>query len=273
MSLGSRRVRIDLAYDGTEFHGWQLQPRDRTVQGELERALSRLSGGARVPVRGAGRTDAGVHARGQVADALLPERLGDGEVLRALSRILPPDVRVRGVRTVRRTFHAWHDARTKTYAYRLDRSDHGDPFLARFTLHRPGEIDRAAIEEGLRKLPGRKDWSGFTDSRCDKEDRVRTLFEARYREGGAVAVFEFRADGFLTRMVRNLVGTLLDVGEGRIPPGRIDEILESRNRGLAGATAAARGLSLERVEYDPADAAGPAARVGRSEEGPWLGSW
>lgn len=272
MSRGSRRVRIDLAYDGTEFHGWQLQPRERTVQGELERALARLSGGARVPVRGAGRTDAGVHARGQVADAVLPARLGDEEVLRALSKILPRDVRVRGVRTVPDAFHAWHDARSKTYAYRLDRSDHGDPFLARYALHRPGRLDRAAIEDGLLRLPGRRDWSGFTDSRCEKEDRVRTLHEASYRERGAVAVFLFRADGFLTRMVRNFVGTLLDVGDGRIPPRRVDEILESRNRALAGATAPPHGLSLERVEY-AADPEGGADRVGRSEEDPWLESW
>lgn len=262
-----RRVRLDLAYDGTDYHGWQFQPRDRTVQGTVEAALARMTAGRRVPVRGAGRTDAGVHARGQVADAWVPASLSDDAIRRGLASILPSDIVVHDVRAVEPAFHAWHDAVSKTYVYRLDRRLRGDPFLARFTLHRPGALDLAAIEDALGRLPGRRDWSGFADSRCEKEDRVRTLLEARYEERDGTGRFLFRADGFLTRMVRNLVGTLLEIGGGRVPPERIDAILAGGDRGLAGSTAPARGLCLERVDY------GEAATVPPKREVPWNGSW
>ena len=268
-----RRVRIDLAYDGTDYHGWQLQPRDRTVQGTVEAALSRMLGGARAPVRGAGRTDAGVHARGQVADVVLPESLSDAALHRALAAILPEDIRVSSVRTVDFAFHAWHHAVSKTYAYRLDRSVHGDPFRSRFALHWPDRLDVEAIEDALGRLPGRRDWSGFVDSRCDKDDRVRNLVEATYAGSERDGVFLFRADGFLTRMVRNFVGTLLEIGRGRIPPGRIDDILRSGDRTLAGPTAPAKGLHLLRVAYAGEEDVATAARVGRHEEEPWIGSW
>lgn len=269
-----RRVRIDLAYDGTDYHGWQVQPRDRTVQGTLESALARMMGGHRVPVRGAGRTDAGVHALGQVADAVVPASLPDADLLRGLASILPDDIRVHAVRTVDDGFHPWRHALGKTYAYRIDRSAHGDPFLARFALHRSGPLDRAAVDDALARLPGRRDWSGFADSRCEKDDRVREVVRATYREAAGRGVFVFRADGFLTRMVRNFVGTLLEIGRGRMPASRIDEILRSGDRTLAGPTAPAKGLHLVRVTYpsevgDVADA----ARVGASEEDPWTGSW
>lgn len=268
-----RRIRLDLAYDGTDYHGWQLQPRLRTVQGALEDALGRMAGGRRVPVRGAGRTDAGVHARGQVADALVPESLVDAEIGRGLASILPGDIRVRRVRSVEREFHAWRDAVSKTYVYRLDRTFEGDPFRTRFAWHRSGRLDLDAIEDGLRRLPGRRDWTGFADSRCDKEDRVRRLFEATYAERGGEGRFAFRADGFLTRMVRNLVGTLLAIGAGSMPPHRIDEILASADRRLAGPTAPPHGLCLERVVYPGEDDGGDAARVPPAEEDAWAGSW
>lgn len=181
--------------------------------------------------------------------------------------MLPDDLVVHDVRTVDPAFHAWRDAVSKTYVYRIDRRSRRDPFLARFTLHRPGALDLAAIEDALGRLPGRRDWSGFADSRCEKEDRVRTLLEARYEEREGAGRFLFRADGFLTRMVRNLVGTLVEIGGGRIAPERIDAILASGNRGLAGATAPARGLCLERVDY------GDAARVPPTREVPWNGFW
>jgi tRNA pseudouridine38-40 synthase len=129
------------------------------------------------------------------------------------------------------------------------------------------------MEDALRRLPGRRDWSGFADSRCEKEDRVRTLSEAAYAETGGEGRFLFRADGFLTRMVRNLVGTLLEVGRGRMPPERIDQVLATGDRTLAGPTAPARGLHLFRVAYPGEDGPGPAARVGGREEEAWNGSW
>jgi len=247
-TAASRRIRIDLAYDGTAFAGWQFQTRRRTVQATLEAALSRLNGGRAVRVRGASRTDAGVHARGQVADCAIACRLDDAGLERALTRLLPPDVRPLSVRTVDDRFHAQYDALRKTYRYRVDRSRHADPFLARYALHVPYALDVERLREMLALLPGRRDWSGFSDSRCRVRDRIREVFEASFVDlppwGGA---FTFTADGFLTRMVRNLVGTALEIGSGRMPLERATEILDQRDRTLAAAAAPAHGLILWRV--------------------------
>jgi tRNA pseudouridine38-40 synthase len=222
----------------------------RTVQGTLESVLSRLQGGKTVRVRGAGRTDAGAHARGQVADFLLESGLDDGELHHALRGMLPVEIRPLTVRSVPQDFNARADALGKSYRYRIDRSFAGDPFMARYSLHHPHEIDRAALDTALAMLKGSKEWSGFTGSACTVDNRVRELLEARYDEGpGEEGWFTFRADGFLTHMVRNMVGTLLEIAGGRLEPDRIAAILESGDRRLAGPTAAARGLTLWRVEY------------------------
>lgn len=248
-----RRIRLDLAYDGTDFLGWQVQPSGRTVQGTVEEALCRLHGGRAVRVRGAGRTDAGVHARGQVADAEVGTSLEDAEILSALQALLPRDVRPTAVRTTAGSFDARRDAVSKTYRYVLDRSRHADPFLARFALHIPHPLDEAAVTDALARLPGTRDWSGFTGAACPCADRVRTLIEASLaRPSPGLSVFSFTADGFLNHMVRNLVGTLLEIARGRFIPDQVDDILASKDRRLAGPTAPARGLCLRRVEYrDP----------------------
>jgi len=254
LSAAPRRFRIDLAYDGTDFSGWQVQPRGRTVQGVLERTLTRLQGGRPVSVRGAGRTDAGAHARQQVADARLSISLDEAELGRALRSMLPEDLRPLRVRVVEDSFHSRRDARAKTYRYRLDRSSAGDPFLARYALRHAGDLDLEAMREALGRLPGRRDWSGFAASACVVRDRVRELSEAGYEESGdGEGWFSFTGDGFLTHMVRNLVGTLLEVGRGRFEPARVERILAEGDRSLAGPTAAARGLVLWRVVY-PGDA-------------------
>ncbi len=252
-----RRVRIVLAYDGTAYAGWQVQPRRPTVQGVLQEALATLHGGRPASVRGAGRTDAGVHAVGQVADAEVDLRMDDDRLLHALRAVLPHDVRPLEVETVPDRFHSRRDARAKTYVYLVDRSAHGDPFLARHALHVPRALDLEAMRDALERLPGRRDWTGFTAASCEIEDRVRTLAEASYEEDARrVGRFRFRADGFLTYMVRNLVGTVLDVGAGRFPPERVDDVLRTGDRAAAGPTARAHGLFLRRVEYDDHD--GPA---------------
>lgn len=246
----SRRIRIDLAYDGTDFNGWQTQLGGRTVQAVLERELGRLHGLAAVPVRAAGRTDAGAHARGQVIDAVVHTCLDDAALLYALGRMLPADIRPLRVRTVPDGFHARRDALAKTYRYRLDRTPTGDPFLSRYALHYPQAIDRAVLQQALSLLPGRRDWSGFTDSACTVRDRRRHLLEARFDVlSSAESWFSFTADGFLTRMVRNLVGTLLQIGTSGAGVERIARILESGDRSLAGPAAPARGLVLEHVAY------------------------
>jgi tRNA pseudouridine38-40 synthase len=249
VSSRCRRVRIDLAYDGTDYCGWQVQRNQRTVQGVLERALTELHGGTPVGVRGAGRTDSGVHAHGQVADCEVSVRLDDADLAYALRRLLPPDIRPIRLRTVPPGFHSRKDARSKLYRYRIDRTPHGDPFATRFALHHPTALDEALIREGLRLLPGRRDWSGFTTPRSDKEDPVREMTSATLEHGGDEIVLAFEASGFLRYMVRNLVGTLVEVGKGRMPVERIPEILESGDQDLAGPTAHPKGLHLIRVDY------------------------
>ena len=248
-----RRVRIDLAYDGTAYAGWQVQPGVRTVQGVVEEALSRLHGGRRARLCGAGRTDSGAHARGQVADVSVATRYDDAGLIRALAHMLPEDVRPRRVLTVSPSFHAQHDARSKTYRYLVDTSATGDPWRRRYALAFPLKMDEAAIDAALAQLPGTRDWSGFAGSACTVDDRVRTITEARrvsLRPG--LQAFVLTADGFLTHMVRNLVGTLLEVGRRRMEPERIEEVLVTRDRRRAGPTAPAKGLCLTRVVYDEA---------------------
>jgi len=248
MSIPGRRIRLDLAYDGTDFAGWQVQPGQRTVQGTVEEALSRLGGGVAVAVRGAGRTDAGVHARQQVADAVIASRLDDAGVLAALAAILPRDLRPRVVQTVPDAFHARKAAVSKTYCYALDRSPCGDPLRSRYALHHPHPIDRGALDEALRGIVGRRDFAGFAGAASEVKTTVRTLAEARYEESARDrGVFTFTADGFLNHMVRNLVGTLLAIGRGRFASARIAEILDSRDRTRAGPTAPAHGLCLDRI--------------------------
>jgi tRNA pseudouridine38-40 synthase len=255
-----RRVRLDLAYDGTDVAGWQVQPQQRTVQGVLEQVLSEIQGAGAVSVRGAGRTDAGVHARHQVADCEIRTRLDDPSLGQSLRRMLPCDLRPLRVVTVRPEFHARKDAILKTYRYRLDLSRHGDPFEARYALHYPHQLDVEVLATAIQLLPGRRDWTGFAASTCDKRDRVRHLTEAFLERPATDRLcLSFTSDGFLQFMVRNLVGTLLEIAGRRMPVETIDEVLASGDRTAAGPTAAARGLWLTRVRFrgepDEADAA------------------
>jgi tRNA pseudouridine38-40 synthase len=266
-----RRVRIDLAYDGTAYAGWQLQPGSGTVQAVVEEALCRIHGGRAVRLRAAGRTDSGAHARGQVADGLVATRYDDGGLLRALAHMLPEDVRPRRVLTVAPSFHAQHDAKSKTYRYLIDTSATGDPWRRRYALAFPRSIDDRAVDAALALVPGTRDWSGFAGSACRVEDRVRTIAEAR-RIGlrPDLQAFVFTADGFLTHMVRNLVGTLLEIGRLSMEPERIEEVLSTRDRKRAGPTAPAKGLCLMRVVYDAASVTDLAHQLGFFET---IGSW
>lgn len=246
----SRRIRFDLAYDGTDYAGWQVQLARATIQSVLESTLTRLNGERRVAVRGAGRTDAGVHARQQVCDFLFEAAMPDDELSRALHRMLPATIRPLALRTVEPGFHARRLARSKRYRYRLDRSAYGDPTISRFALHYPHVLDDEALREALRRLPGRRDWSGFTAAKCEVEDRVRTLTRAALVEDGGSTWFEFEGDGFLTHMVRNLVGTLLEIAVGKRSCDDLNKILAAGDRRSAGPTAPARGLHLWSVRYD-----------------------
>lgn len=247
----ARHLRVDLAYDGTDFAGWQRQAGPPTLQETVEGVLGRINGDRPVVVRAAGRTDAGTHARQQVIDFWLESPDSEAEILHAMQRMLPETVRPYRILRVADQFHPRHAAIRKEYRYVIDRSESGDPFRARYSWHYAGPLEEASMQRAITQLVGRHDWSGFTAAHCEVEDRVRTLERVELLAEAQVWTFRFVGEGFLTFMVRNLVGTLVEIGRGRFACSRIQEILESRDRSLAGPTAPARGLTLHQIEFDP----------------------
>jgi tRNA pseudouridine38-40 synthase len=262
--------KLTLAYDGTDFKGWQVQPGERTVQGELQAALRRVLGEAPLP-QGSGRTDAGVHALAQVASFALATRIPPSNLQRALNGTLPASIRVAEARTVRSTFHARHSARAKTYEYRIFRALLCPPFLARYVYASRWPMDMDALNRAAALFVGTHDFLSFAATDPDQATReaaaeagdgkqtgtVKTIFssswELRPSEAGELLVYRVRGSGFLHHMVRNLVGTMLDIGRGRIAAEAIPGILDARSRSAAGPTVPGRGLFLHSVEYDPAD--------------------
>lgn len=245
-----RTFRMTVEYDGTDFHGWQRQAAERTVQGELERALATLTGGP-VSVAGSGRTDAGVHALAQVASFRCDTRLDAPTIRKALDGLTGDDLAVREVREARPGFHARFDARGKTYEYRILNRELPSALERRYRwwIRRP--LDRTAMETALAHLTGRRDFRAFEGAGSPRAHTVRDLRRAEIRaeDGGRLAVI-LSADGFLRYMVRNIVGTLAEIGIGKRPASAIPGILDSRDRSRAGATAPARGLFLTQVDYD-----------------------
>lgn len=241
------RVRIDLAYVGSGFHGWQIQPDRRTVQGELADLLTRLLQRPAQPT-GAGRTDAGVHARGQVAHLELAAAAEVIRVARALPKMVPDDIQVHAVTAVSPAFDARHSAIARRYAYRLQlRRNIFDPHA----FHVRWRLDREAMHAACARLRGTHDFSSFCKAgslKADNTCRVEVCGLEWTEQGG---IFHVRADRFLHHMVRNLVGVLLEVGRGARQPEDLDRILAARDRRAAGMMAPAHGLFLEEVVYPP----------------------
>ena len=238
-----RRFRATVEYDGTEFAGFQAQPGVRTVQGELEAALARLSGGNRQPVDGAGRTDAGVHAAGQVIAFTYPGRLDAAGLSEALNGLLPPDVAIRGVRRAAADFHPRYAARYRDYRYTIWNGPRS-PLRERTALRVRRDLDLAAMARAATALEGRHDFSAVGGA---DPQPVRTVHRIRIRRGGRLVTIDVRADAFLRGMVRRIVAVLLAVGTGRLDPSAIPELLAVRQPALDGAAAPARGLCLTRV--------------------------
>ena len=277
---------MTLAYDGTDFRGWQVQPGQVTVQGELQAALGRVTGEVPLP-QGSGRTDAGVHALGQVASFPLLAPIPPDSLRLALNRTLPGSIRVLEARHAPASFHARHSAVAKTYEYRVFLERPGEdrelpehpicpPFLAPYVYSYPWPLDPAALQQAAGAFIGTHDFLSFaaTDpdaatrsgepgsatASFDEEDgghptAVRTIFASRWSrkisEDGSLLVYRVRGTGFLHHMVRNLVGTMLDVGRGYRQAEEIPGMLAARRRAAAGPTAPARGLFLHSVEYLP----------------------
>lgn len=246
-----RNFKLTLEYDGTHFHGWQVQPGLRTVQGTLEEVLTRMAG-SRVAVKGAGRTDAGVHALGQVASFRAALRLDPPRLQRALNATLPPDVAVRTAAEVPLEFDAQRDAKGRTYRYSLLLGTHPSPLERHCRLFVPYPVDQEAMGRAAGHLRGEHDFTSFCAVQASAPTRTRTVTEARFVVEGPRTDFIISADAFLQHMVRIIAGTLLEVGRGRLTPDGFRAILEARRRSRAARTLDPRGLCLMGVQYEGA---------------------
>jgi tRNA pseudouridine38-40 synthase len=238
-----RRIRITLAYDGTEFHGWQIQPGLPTIQGVLEAVVGGIEGRP-VHVAGSGRTDAGVHALAQVAAFTIENPIPADNLRRALNRLLPPAIRILDAAEAHPDFHPRFDAVAKSYRYILFRDEICPPFEWRYVHHHPYPLNETAMIEGARVFEGEHDFTAFaaSDARdSEATSMVRTIFQSQLERHGKHFVYTVRGSGFLKHMVRNLMGTLLEIGRGNLDGGTLPR--------KSGPSAPAKGLTMISVEY------------------------
>jgi tRNA pseudouridine38-40 synthase len=267
----ARNLKLTIAYDGSEFHGWQIQPDRPTVQGILSEVLGRTTGEKVLP-QGSGRTDTGVHARAQVTSFTTESTIPLVNFRKVLNDRLPPAIRVLNVEETPTDFHARHSAKAKTYEYRVYCGEIVPPWLSRYVTHHPWPLDRDAVFAAAAFVIGEHDFTSFAavdpdrGTRSEEDDdefaldadtlvvpkhatNVRAISESSWRHEGDEIIYTVRGNGFLHHMVRNLVGTMLIVGKGTWRPEDMKRILEARNRSAAGPTAPANGLWLMGVEY------------------------
>jgi tRNA pseudouridine38-40 synthase len=246
------RYRATLAYDGTDFSGFQLQRRaGRTVQGVVEHALARLAGGARVALAGSGRTDAGVHALGQVAAFELEREIEPAALQRALNGLLPADVRVLDAALAPLGFHPRKSAVSKLYRYVLDCGGVQPPQRARYAAFCPHTLDEGAVRAAAALYLGRHDFASLASSGSSATTTLRTVTRSEAVFEAGTLVYEAEADGYLRKMVRSMVGGLIAAGRGTLGIGELARALQARDRRAWPAPAAARGLTLVRVDYPP----------------------
>jgi tRNA pseudouridine38-40 synthase len=252
-----RNIRLTLAFDGTPYHGWQIQKNHVSIQGIVRKAIQTISR-ERVTLVGSGRTDAGTHARALVANFTLSSSIPTPGLAKALNSILPADIRVLSAREVPPGFHAQHSARSKIYRYQIYRGPVMPPHLAREHFHYPYPVDVETMARAARIFEGTHDFAGFGKAKRMTRaqpaskgagDTVRHIFKAELTARRRRILFTVEADGFLHNMVRRMVGTLLEVGRGRITLDQLRGLLEGKNRGTAGFTVPAHGLILLKVRY------------------------
>ncbi len=247
--------KLLIQYDGTDFHGWQVQGGDRTIQGELERVIGMLED-AEVKVIGSGRTDAGVHAEGQVANVWLNRPFTPEKLQGAINGNLWRDIRIMNVEKAENDFHARFSAKMKTYVYRVVNAPIISPFWRRYAHHETRPLDVGRMNEAARLFLGEHDWTAFSAARSDVENRVRTVkdfsVESIWDSRANASIIEFRISsaGFLRYMVRSIVGTMLEVGRGEKDFDTIQTAIIGGDRDLAGKTAPANGLTLLKVDYE-----------------------
>ncbi|MFQ3546457.1 tRNA pseudouridine(38-40) synthase TruA [Halobacillus rhizosphaerae] len=245
-----KRVRFKIEYDGTKFSGYQIQHNGRTVQEELEKALSKLHKGKPIKISASGRTDAGVHAKGQVIHFDTPLELAEFNWKSALSSLLPDDIQIAAVDEVDADFHSRYDAREKEYRYYVWNAQDPDFFRRHYTCHIRRALNIEAMRDACTLIEGEHDFTSFCSAKTNiKGSKVRTITEARIAASGSELVFIFKGTGFLYNMVRILVGTILEVGLEERSIDDIPRIIQKRDREAAGKTAPSRGLFLWKVDY------------------------
>lgn len=244
-----RNFKMTLQYEGTRYQGWQRQEStENTIQGKLELLLSRMCG-QKVEVQGSGRTDAGVHAKGQVANAHMETDRSPEEILAYMNRYLPEDIGVLAVEEVPERFHSRLNAKGKTYCYQVINSSRPHVFERRYAWRFEEKLDIPAMERASEFLLGTHDFAAFTSAKKGKKSTVRTIEEIRIEQEGDMLRFLFSGNGFLFHMVRIIMGTLLEVGAGRRKPEDIPSILKAGKREQAGMLVPAQGLTLVEVRY------------------------
>lgn len=252
--MPTRNLKLVLAYDGSEFSGWQIQPDCSTVQGTLASAIGRITGEKVLP-QGSGRTDAGVHALAQVATFSTESSVPAENLVKALNDLLPASIRVLEASEVASDFHARKSAQAKTYRYRIYRGPICPPFFARYVWHYPYALDEAAMARAGGLIVGEHDFTSFAavdperGRKDDNVNNVRQIQASKWRRVGGELVYTVRGSGFLHHMVRNLVGTFILVGKATLQPEDVVRILKAKDRSAAGATAPASGLYLVQVDY------------------------
>ncbi len=246
--MADRLIKLTLEYDGTHYHGWQIQPRLNTIQGTIEKALQQLTGKS-IRITGAGRTDAGVHAFGQVAHFAPPVPFDLSTWARGLNALLPDDIAVQSAEEVPPSFHARFSAKKKTYTYFIYNDPKRSPLHRRSAWHVYQSLDLSKMKKASRLLIGRHDFTSLCAAGSEGEDRVIELQKIDIKKVGNQIRLTFQAPRFLQYMVRNLVGLLVEVGRGRRAVAEISTILEGRDRRRAGPTAPPQGLFLVRIEY------------------------
>jgi len=243
-----RNIKLTIEYDGTGYHGWQVQSNLKTVQGVMKEMIARITG-ERVKLIASSRTDAGVHALGQVATFKTGSSLDARSLKRALNSLLPQDIRVKEVEEVDEAFHARFSAKGKVYEYRILNGDLPSPFYRHFSWFVPGRLDVARMRKAAMKLVGRHDFSSFCSAGSMHRTPVREIYGIHVGQRGGFVVIQMEANAFLKQMVRNIVGTLVEVGKRKLTPSQCSAILEARDRRRAGVAAPAQGLFLVKVNY------------------------
>jgi tRNA pseudouridine38-40 synthase len=241
-------LKLTIEYDGTNYHGWQNQPSGQTVQAVLEQAISTFLGVA-TRIHGSGRTDAGVHALGQVANFFSEKEIDLHRLRRGLNALTPQDITIKAIEIVHDSFDARRDGRSRTYEYRVLNRSTPSPFYLKYAWHVHDLLDVRAMRGAIRYLEGEHDFSSFRAAGCDAAHPVRKVYRVSLDERGELLVFTIEATAFLRHMFRNIVGTLVEVGRGLRAPQSFVELLDGRDRTKAGATAPAHGLFLIEVKY------------------------